>query len=381
MFEQIVSFIRKLYGDESPIPLHAPVFLGREKYFLNECIDSMYVSTVGPFVAEFENQIAAFTGAKYAISTVNGTAALHAALLVAGVKPGDEVITQNLTFVATANAIAYCGAEPVILDINEQNLGLSADQLHSFLTEHCSEKAGKLVNRKTGRRIAACVPMHVFGHAVEIAKIQSLCQEYGVPLIEDAAEALGSTWSGKHLGTFGMMGVLSFNGNKTITTGGGGMILTNDEGIAKRAKHLTTTARLPHAWEFIHDEVGYNYRLPNLNAALGCAQIENLEQIVANKRETARQYGDFFAKMKIPFLLESAKCHSNYWLNAIFLKDQSERDEFLQFAVDKGIMARPAWPLISELPAFRHCQSLSQDVAKSVRARMVNLPSSYRSAL
>jgi len=379
MFEEIVSFIKSLYPTENPVPLHAPRFTGNEKKYLIDCIDTTYVSYVGQYVTRFEDEIRQYTGAKYAIAVSSGTAALHVSLLLAEVMPGDEVITQPLTFVATANAIAYCSADPVFVDVEQSTLGLDPDKLNEFLINNGMLKSdGRCYNKTTGRKIAACVPMHTFGHPVRIDRITEICQKYHIPVVEDAAEALGSFYDGQHAGTFGDFGILSFNGNKPVTTGGGGMIITNDEALAAKAKHLTTTAKLPHPWEFVHDEVGYNYRMPNINAAVGCAQMECFSGVLENKRATAQMYDQFFQEINIPFIIEPARAQSNYWLNAIVLKDRQERDRFLSFATEKGIQARPIWALMSNLPMYRHCQCTFLETSHFLEDRLVNIPSSVR---
>ena len=379
LFAHIIEFIKELYPNENPVPLHAPRFSGNEKKYLIDCIDTTYVSYVGQYVSRFEDEIRQFTGAKYAVAVSSGTAALHVALLLAGVVPEDEVITQPLTFVATANAISYCGAQPVFVDIERSTLGLDPEKLNDFLISKCILKSdGKCYNKITGRKIAACVPMHTLGHPVRIDQVIEICQRYQIPVVEDAAEALGSFYKGQHVGTFGDMGILSFNGNKPVTTGGGGMIITNDEISAAKAKHLTTTAKEPHPWEFVHNEIGYNYRLPNINAAVGCAQMECFAGVLENKRQTALMYHDFFQNLAIPFISEPANAVSNYWLNAIILKDRQERDQFLAYATEKGIQTRPVWKLMSNLPMYRHCQSTSLETAQWIEDRLVNIPSSVR---
>jgi perosamine synthetase len=378
MFREIIDFVKKLYSEDETIPLHAPIFQGNEKKYLAECIESTFVSSVGPYVTAFEKKICEYTGAKYAIATTNGTAALHVALLLAGVGQDSEVLSQALTFVATANAITYAGAVPVFIDSGKDNLGMSAESLQQFLSENVENKRGLSINKKTGKRISACVPMHVFGHPVELNKIQMICRDYNIPLIEDAAEALGSFYDGQHVGLKGMLGVLSFNGNKIVTCGGGGMILTNDEALAKRALHLTTTAKVPHPWSFSHDEVGYNYRLPNINAALGLAQLENLEVFLVNKRKTAEKYRDFFAKRDLRFLDEPRNSKSNFWLNAVQFENRIVRDQFLEEANRNGIKARPIWDLMVDLPAFQKCQTMELKNARHYFDTVVNLPSSVR---
>jgi len=378
-FEKIVGFIKSLYPAEDPVPLHAPRFSGNEKKYLMDCIDTTYVSYVGQYVSRFENAILQYTGAKYAVAVSSGTAALHIALLLAEVASGDEVITQPLTFVATANAISYCNAQPVFMDVERVTLGLDPEKLNNFLVNNSIMKSdGKCYNKITGKKIAACVPMHTLGHPVRIDQIIEICQRYKIPVIEDAAEALGSFYKGQHVGTFGYLGILSFNGNKPVTTGGGGMIITNDETPAVRAKHLTTTAKQPHPWEFVHDDVGYNYRMPNINGAVGCAQMECFAEILENKRTTAQMYKQFFQDIGIPFIIEPAHARSNYWLNAIVLKDKQERDQFLVYSTEKGIQARPVWTLMPHLPMYRHCQCSTLENAQWLEERLVNIPSSVR---
>ena len=379
MFEKIVDFIKSLYPAENPVLLHAPRFSGNEKKYLIDCIDTTYVSYVGQYVGRFEEEVRQLTGAKYAIAVSTGTAALYVALLLAEVAPGDEVITQPLTFIATANAISYCSAQPVFVDVERSTLGLDPEKLNDFLIDNGILKSdGKCYNKTTGSKIAACVPMHTFGHPVRIDQITEICKKYNIPVIEDAAEALGSFYKGQHAGTFGVSGILSFNGNKPVTTGGGGMIITNDETLAAKAKHLTTTAKKPHPWEFFHDDVGYNYRMPNINAAVGCAQMECFAGVLENKRATAQMYNHFFREIGIPFITEPAHSRSNYWLNTIVLKDRQERDQFLAYATAKGIQARPVWTLMTHLPMYRHCQSASLETAQWLEDRLVNIPSSVR---
>ena len=379
MFDLIIKFIRNIYNTDGQIPLHEPRFIGNEKKYLNECIDSTYVSYLGEFVERFENMVKEFTGAQHAIATANGTLALHAALKLTGVEPGDEVLTQALTFVATANAISHCGAKPVFIDNEKENLGMSTEKLEEFLeSEAVMKNDGYCYNKKTNRKILACVPMHVFGHPVKIDRITNICKRHNIIVIEDSAESLGSFYKNKHTGTFGKIGILSFNGNKIITTGGGGMIITDDEVFAKQAKHILTTAKVPHKWEFIHDEVGYNYRMPNVNAAIGCAQMENLPVFLENKRGLAREYKDFFEEMGIEFFSEKDGCRSNYWLNAIVLKDRAQRDEFLEYCHNNGVMARPVWTLMNKLPMYSNCQTIGLEDAQWLEDRVVNIPSSVR---
>jgi len=411
-FEEIVKFIRKLYSEPKDfIPLHAPIFQGNEKKYLNECIDTTFVSSVGKFVDKFEDEIARYTGATKAVSCVNGTNALHLALQLVGVEHDTEVITQPLTFIATANAISYCGAHPIFLDVDMDTLGLSPQSLKKWLSASTHQRINastnllETINKSTGRRITACLPMHTFGHPCRIDEIIEICNEYNIPVVEDAAESLGSLYKGQHTGTFGKIGVLSFNGNKVITTGGGGMLLFNDEELAARAKHLTTQAKVPHPWEFNHDAIGYNYRMPNINAALGLAQLEQLPQFLQSKRKIAESYKEFFSITQPPdskqpinqpacrrrqsgrsanllenhsivFINEPNHSNSNYWLNSILLSSKQERDAFLKFTNENGVMTRPAWTLMNELQMFANCQTDGLKNAKDIADRLVNLPSS-----
>jgi aminotransferase in exopolysaccharide biosynthesis len=322
---------------------------------------------------------ASFTGASHAVAVVNGTAALHIALKLVGVEPGDEVVTQSLTFVATCNAIAYCGAEPSFVDVEEGTMGMSPESLESFFAEHTIQKEGKRVDRHTNRPISAVVPMHTFGHPCRIEDIARICEEYGVPLVEDSAESLGSYYKGRHTGTFGKVGVFSYNGNKTITTGGGGMLVTHDEEIARRAKHLTTTAKLPHAWEYVHDEIGFNYRLPNINAALGCAQMERLEEILRDKRAVAERYREFFAQMDgVHFIDEPEGAKSNFWLNALLFDNPEHKELFLEETNPAGVMTRPIWRPMHELPMYDAAFRTPLPVAEYLAERIVNIPSGAR---
>lgn len=376
-FTKIVQFIRQTYNQsEGFIPLHAPVFKGNEKKYLEECIDSTFVSSVGKFVDRFEEDMARFTNAKKAVVCVNGTNALHLALLLSGVKQGDEVITQPLTFIATANAISYCGAYPIFIDVDKDTLGLSPQALEDFLVENAEIKTDGCYNKTTKRRIAAVVPMHTFGHPCRIDEIAEICKNYNIELIEDAAESLGSYYKNQHTGTFAKIGVLSFNGNKTITTGGGGMLLFNDEELARKAKHLTTQAKVPHAWEFIHDEIGYNYRMPNINAALGVAQLEQIDKYLKAKRKLAEAYKKFFAQTEIQFVEEPANSRSNYWLNSILLINREERDSFLKLTNESGIMTRPVWELMNRLPMFKDAQTGDLTNSEWLADRLVNISSS-----
>ena len=376
MYETTIDFIRSIYGSERVIPLHEPRFIGNEKKYLNDCIDSTFVSSTGKFVDEFEEKIAKYTGAKYAVATSNGTSALHIALLLANVAKNDEVITQPLTFVATCNAINYCGANPIFIDVDKETMGLSPLSLEAYLKKNAFIKNQKCINNNTGRVIKACVPMHTFGQPCRIDEIKEICDKYNISLIEDAAESLGSFYKDKHTGTFGQMGVISFNGNKIITAGGGGCIITDDDTLAKKAKHLTTTSKVPHKWEYIHDMIGYNYRMPNLNAALLVAQLENLESFLLNKRELAMMYKGFFSDKACHYVEESLHSKSNYWLNTIILKDKEQRDLFLEEANSKGVMIRPVWTLMNKLTMFKHSQCDGLTNVEWLEERVVNIPSS-----
>lgn len=378
MFDEIISFIKKLNHERSFIPLHEPVFIGNEKKYLNECIDSGYVSSVGAYVTAFEEAIAAYTGAKRAVVAVNGTQALHLACVVAGVGRGDEVLTQALSFIATANAISYTGAACIFVDVDKQTMGMSPESLEDFLIHHTTVIDERCINIKTGNHIKACIPMHTFGHPLRIDEIKTICDRYHIILIEDAAESMGSTYKGKHTGRFGQIGVFSFNGNKVITTGGGGALITDDDSIADRAKHLSTTAKIPHAWQYEHDEVGYNYRMPNLNAALGLAQLENLNLFIKQKRRLTELYQSFFESKHITLIQEPAECVSNYWLQAIVLSDRSERDAFLKYSNEHGVMTRPIWNLINKSEMYKECQTTSLVNSEWFEDRVVNIPSSSR---
>lgn len=377
-YQDVILFIRSLYQTTDFIALHEPKFAGNEKAYLIDCIDSTYVSSVGKYVDRFEQLVAEYTGVKYAIATVNGTAALHIALKLAGVNQDDEVITQPLSFIATCNAISYCGAKPVFVDVDLDTLGMSPVSLRAFLYANATKTTLGCINNKTGKKISAVVPMHTFGHPCRIDEIAKICDEFNIPLIEDAAESLGSFYQGKHTGSFGKLAALSFNGNKTITTGGGGMIITDDEALAKRAKHITTTAKQPHPYEFVHDEIGYNYRLPNINAALGCAQMESLPKLLESKRDIANAYAEFFSDSHLKFVKEPPRASSNYWLNTLVLEDRRARENFLKDLNAAGVMSRPVWRLMNELPIFSECQSADLTNAKWLEDRVVNIPSSAR---
>lgn len=377
--QKIVNFIQDTFSTKEFIPLHEPRFIGNEKKYLNDCIDSTFVSSVGKYVDTFEAEFAKKVGAKYAVATVNGTAALHISLILADVKRDDEVITQPLTFIATCNAISYIGAKPIFVDVDLDTMGLSPKSLEEFLKANCETVDNRCKNKTTGKIIKACVPMHTFGHACKIQEIKNICDEWHIALVEDAAESLGSYYKDKHTGTFGKLGAFSFNGNKIITSGGGGVIVTDDEKLAKRAKHLTTTAKIPHPYEYVHDEVGFNYRMPNLNAALLVAQLEKLDYFLQSKRELASIYEEFFKNIEdIDFIKEPENSTSNYWLQAVIVKDVVNRDEFLDFTNKNGVMTRPIWKLMNELEMFKDCQSTDLKNSKYLEERVVNIPSSVR---
>ena len=382
MYEDIVDFIRNHYEakDGETVMLHAPTFAGNEKKYLDECIDSTFVSSVGPFVDRFEREIAEFTGAARAVVCVSGTNALHMAMILVGVRSDDEILTQALTFIATCNAISYIGAHPVFIDVDIDTMGLSPVALERWLDTNAEIRNGECYNKTTGRRVKACIPMHTFGHPVRIEEIAGICDKWHLELIEDAAESIGSTYKGKHTGTFGKVGALSFNGNKTITTGGGGMLLFQNEELGKFAKHLTTQAKVPHRWAFVHDHIGYNYRMPNINAALGCAQLEQIDRFIASKRATAQAYIDYFATEPygIKFMKEPEDTKSNYWLNAILLPDKDAQQAFLEFTNDHGVMTRPIWELMNRLVMFKEAQHDDLKNTIYLADRIVNIPSSVK---
>lgn len=404
-YKSTIDFIKSVYGNKEFTPLAVPVFAGNEKEYLNECIDTTFVSSVGKFVDRFEEDMAKYTGAKKAVVCVSGTNALHMSLMLAGVERDDEVLTQALTFIATCNALSYIGAHPVFLDVDKTTMGLSPDAMKEWLQANAEIRDNKTAtkidiqshteyptlqyplepdtkacyNKTTGRRIKACVPMHTFGHPVRIEEIANLCKEWHIELVEDAAESIGSLYKGQHTGTFGRIGAISFNGNKTITTGGGGMLLFNDEELGKYAKHITTQAKVPHRWEFRHDHIGYNYRMPNINAALGCAQLENLDKYVASKRKVAAEYIEYFKNVDgIDFFAEPENTFSNYWLSAVVLKDKECQLAFLQETNDNGVMTRPIWELMNRLPMFENCQNDGLKNTIYFADRVVNIPSSVR---
>lgn len=414
-YKNTIDFIKSVYGNQDFTPLAVPVFQGNEKAYLNECIDTTFVSSVGKFVDRFEEDMARYTGAKRAVVCVSGTNALHMSLMLAGVQRDDEVLTQALTFIATCNALSYIGAHPVFIDVDKSTMGLSPDAMKEWLHANAEVREVKNVesvkidimahteystpqypgaypelvegepdtkacyNKNTGRRIKACVPMHTFGHPVRIEEIAALCEEWHIELVEDAAESIGSLYKGKHTGTFGRIGAISFNGNKTITTGGGGMMLFNDEALGAYAKHITTQAKVPHRWEFRHDHIGYNYRMPNINAALGCAQLENLDKYVASKRKVAAEYIEYFKNVDgIDFFAEPENTFSNYWLSAVVLKDKEAQLDFLQQTNDNKVMTRPIWELMNRLPMFEKCENDGLENTIWFADRVVNIPSSVR---
>lgn len=379
MYEKTIKFIKELYGNQEFTPLSVPKFIGNEKKYLNECIDTTFVSSVGKFVDRFENEMAAYTGAKKAVVCVSGTNALHMAMMLVGVERDDEVLTQALTFIATCNAISYIGAHPVFIDVDKSTMGLSPDALKAWLEKNAEIRNSQCYNKHTGHRVKACVPMHTFGHPVRIEEIAAVCAEYHIELVEDAAESIGSKYKGIHTGLFGKIGALSFNGNKTITTGGGGMLLFMDEELGKFAKHLTTQAKVPHRWEFRHDHIGYNYRMPNINAALGCAQLEHLDEFIEDKRRTAAEYAEYFKYVDdIEFFVEPENSFSNYWLNVVILKDRDAQQVFLQETNDNGVMTRPIWELMTRLPMFEHCEHDGLKNTVWFADRVVNIPSSVK---
>ncbi len=373
---KVINFIKKLYKNKKFIPLHEPKFIGNEKKYLNECIKSTFVSTVGKFVSEFEYEIAKFTGSRFAVATTNGTSALHISLILAGCNRYSEVITQPLTFVATANAISYCNAEPVFIDVDRDTMGLSPSSLRFFLEKNTIKKNNQCINKKTKKVIKACLPMHSYGHPCRIKEIKKICDEYNIFLIEDAAESLGSLYKNKHTGTFGKLGIISFNGNKIITAGGGGCIITNDKVLAKKAKHLTTTSKVSHNWEFNHDKIGFNYRMPNINAALLLAQLEKINDFIKNKRNLAEKYQAFFKSINYNFFKEPKDCKSNYWLNCIILKNKRQKEKFLEQTNSNGVMTRPTWILMNKLPMYKDAECTDLKNSRWLEDRIVNIPSS-----
>lgn len=376
--QSIKNFINQaqdIFG-ETQIPLHRPIFEGNEREYLVDCIDSNFVSSVGEKVTQFEKCIADYTGTKYAVATVNGTSALHIAIKLAGVAPGDEVLSQALTFVATCNAISYSGAFPVFIDVDLDTMGLSPSALKIFLEQFAEKKDGQCFNKLSGRKISACIPMHTFGFPCRIKEISTICAEWNINLIEDCAESLGSFIGEKHTGSFSLMSTLSFNGNKIITSGGGGMIITDSPEIAERAKFVTTTAKITHPYEFIHSEIGYNYRMPNLNAALGCAQMERLEEFLTIKRRVNKMWEEFSKLNQIKLFTETVGTKANFWLNAIVLNSKKEKEHFLEITNKNGVMTRPVWRLMSRLNMFKNCQNDGLQNSLWLEDRVVNIPSS-----
>jgi len=377
-FEDILKFIRTLYHSDTEVLLHAPRFRGNEKKYLGDCIDSTYVSYVGKYVTDFEEHIKRVTGAKNAIAMVNGTAALQISFIAAGVKSGDEVVTQVLTFAATAAAIKHVGAEPTFVDVEKNTLGMSPESLERFFLKSCEKRKDGVYNKVTGRKVSAVVPMHTFGHPSRIDSILQICSRYDIQVIEDSAESLGSYYKGTHTGIFGKIGILSFNGNKPVTTGGGGMVITQDDELAERIRYLSTTAKRKHRWEFIHDDVGYNLRLPNINGAVGCAQMEYFDEILRNKRETAQLYRDFFNESNVQFIDEPKDSISNFWLNAVIFDSRQKRDGFLEYSNGNGVQTRPIWTLMSKLKPYENCFKIEVPNAEWLEDRVVNIPSGVR---
>ena len=378
MNKELITFFRDRFLTNEFIPLHVPIFNGNEKKYLNECIDSTFVSSVGPFVDEFEQLMNQITKTKKTTAIVNGTAALQVALRLVGVKDNDEVITQALTFVATANAIAYNNAHPVFLDVDIDTMGLSPKAVSEFLEEFGELREDGCYNKSSGRRIAACMPMHTFGFPIRLDEMLKVCKDWNIPLVEDAAESLGSEYKGKPTGSFGEFGIFSFNGNKIVTSGGGGAIVTNNSELGARAKFLTTTAKEPHPYEYVHNELGYNYRMPNVNAALACAQLEQLSFFLESKRNLAKEYEAFFKGKGINFRTETINTKANYWLMCVELENKKERDLFLEETNNAQVMTRPIWQLMFRLPMYKDCQRDDQVNALFLEERIINIPSSVR---
>jgi len=376
IYDKIVDFVKSKYPNKDFISLHEPQFQGNEKKYINDAIDSTFVSSVGAYVNKFEDMLCEITGAKYAIATANGTSALHLGLLVAGVKKEDEVLTQSLTFIATANAISYIGASSVFLDVDRDTMGLSPNSLQSYLEEFAEKKGGESFSKVSGKRIRACVPMHTFGFPCRTKEIAKICDAWGIILVEDTAESIGSYQDGVHTGLDGLVSAFSFNGNKTVTCGGGGALITNDKKLAEFAKHLSTQAKIPHRWEFRHDHVGYNYRMPNLNAALACAQLEQLPAYLISKRKLAAEYAVFFKELGVGFVTEPKGAEASYWLNCLLFNDKQDRDGFLEYSNSNGVMARPAWALMHELEMFQSSHKSDMTNSEWLADRLVNIPSS-----
>ena len=376
--QSVVEFIKSKFPGQDFIPLHVPTFIGNEKNYVLDTIESTIVSSVGAYVNKFEEGISKRSNTKKGIAVVNGTAALQMALTLAGVKQGEEVITQALTFVATANSVLYCGAVPVFVDVDKETMGLSANALETFLSEYGDKREEGTFNKKSGKRIAACLPMHTFGFMTQIEEIIRICNLWNIAVVEDAAEALGSTYNGKQAGSFGLLGAFSFNGNKTITCGGGGAIVTNDVDLGKRGKHLTTTAKIPHSWEYNHDELGYNFRMPNINAALACAQLEQFDKLLDSKKQLFDEYNEYCSKNGLKLRQPPKNSTSNNWLMCLELESVKERDDFLKFTNENGVMSRPIWKLMYKLPMYSHCYRDDQANAQYFEERIVNIPSSAR---
>ncbi len=375
---EIIDFIKDQFYKNQFIPLHEPRFLGNEKKYISETIDSTFVSSVGPFVDKFELMMSEIASSKRAVAVVNGTSALQVALRLVGVNNGDEVITQALTFVATINSIIYNGASPIFIDVDLDTMGLSPVAVERFLEEFGELRDGVCYNKKTNKKIAACMPMHTFGFPVHLNHLMKVCNKWNIPLVEDAAEAIGSEYDSKPIGSFGKVSVFSFNGNKIVTSGGGGAIVTNDIGLGDKAKHLTTTAKIPHPYEYVHDEIGYNFRMPNLNAALACAQLEQLDGFIHNKRILALEYDSFFKSKGVKFRTELPNSKANYWLMCIELENKNERDSFLKLSNESGVMTRPIWQLIFKSTLYSKFQKDQQTNALYLEERIINIPSSVR---
>ncbi len=377
-YSNVIGFIKNQFNNKTFIPLHEPRFLGNEKKYVADTIDSTFVSSVGSYVDKFELMMSSISGTNKSIAVVNGTSALQVALRLAGVNAGDEVITQALTFIATVNSVIYNGASPIFIDVDIDTMGLSPSAVEAFLEEYAELREGICYNKKTNRKIAGCMPMHTFGFPVHLNELIKVCNKWNIPIVEDAAEAIGSEYQSKPIGSFGKLGVFSFNGNKIVTSGGGGAIVTNDVELGVKAKHLTTTAKVPHPYEYVHDEIGYNYRMPNLNAALACAQLEQLSSFIEIKRALANEYNSYFSSNGINFRTELPQTKSNYWLMCIELENKRERDIFLKETNENGVMTRPIWQLIFKSPLYSKFQKDDQINALYLEDRIVNIPSSVR---
>jgi len=378
MFDSLIEFIRTQFPNPGVVPLHAPLLGALEKRYLSECIDSTFVSSVGPQVDAFEQALCQQTGRQYAVAMVNGTAALHLGLVVAGVVAGSEVIVSAMTFIATANAVNYCGADPIFVDIEPSTLGICPTALRTWLSVNCRLVNNTCVNQTTGKTVKVCLCTHIFGHPARMNELVRVCEEFHITLVEDAAEALGSYSEGRHVGGHGLCAIFSFNGNKILTTGGGGALVTDDPIVAKRVRHLATTAKKPHRWESCHDEVGYNFRMPNLNAALGCAQLERLDSMLIDKRNLARAYINFTASTEFQIIEEAPEDHSNYWLNAVLCTNEKRRNALLEFAEKEGVQLRPVWQILPDSVPYRSAQRAELPTARDYTSRLINLPSSSR---